>query len=150
MILILILNLPYLFILSFEFSFVICLQGRKGICDGKDASMVFDEEIQELVEKLEKLQRRSGVKDLEGRKCSNLDRQVSLLQRGLKNFGGESDEKCVKEIQEVAEASMSIKTNCSVHETFASNRSCNVMFNLSLLKNFFSCIIFFVLRKLDR
>ncbi|PNT19693.1 hypothetical protein POPTR_009G052400v4 [Populus trichocarpa] len=103
------------------------LSGRKGICDGKDASMVLDEEIQELVEKLEKLQRRSGVKDLEGRKCSNLDRQVSLLQRGLKNFGGESDEKCVKEIQEVAEASMSIKTNCSVHETFASNRSCNQM-----------------------
>ncbi|XP_011025550.1 PREDICTED: myosin-8-like isoform X2 [Populus euphratica] len=102
------------------------LSGRKGICDGKDASMVLDEEIQKLVEKLEKLQRRSGVKDLEGRKCSNLDRHVSLLQRGLKNFGGESDEICVKEIQEVAEASMSIKTNCSVHETCASNRSCNM------------------------
>ncbi|CAK7331084.1 unnamed protein product [Dovyalis caffra] len=99
------------------------LSGRKGICDGKDVSMVLDE----LIEKLEKLQRRSGVKDLEGRKCSNLDRQVSLLQRRLEKFGGESDEICVKEIQEMAEASLSIKTNCSVHETFASNRGCNQM-----------------------
>ncbi|KAJ6716107.1 MYOSIN-LIKE PROTEIN [Salix koriyanagi] len=97
------------------------LSGRKGICDGKDVSMVLDVEIQELVEKLEKLQRRSGVKDLEVRKCSNLDRQVSLLQRRLKKLGGELDEICVKEIQKVAEASLSIKTNCSVHETFASN-----------------------------
>ena len=112
--------------------------------------MVLDEEIQELIEKLERLQRRSGVKDSEGRKCSNLDRQVSLLQRRLKKLGGELDEICVKEIQEVAEASFSIKTNCSVHETFASNCCGNVMFNLSLLKIFFSYIIFSVLRKLDR
>ena len=110
---------------------MICLQVRKGICDGKDVRMVLDEEIQELIEKLERLQRRSGVKDLEGRKCSNLDRQVSILRRRLEKFGGESDEICVKEIQEMAEASLSIKTNCSVYETSASNHSCNVMFNLS-------------------
>ncbi|KAJ6948333.1 hypothetical protein NC651_002622 [Populus alba x Populus x berolinensis] len=103
------------------------LSVRKGICDGKDVRMVLDEEIQELIEKLERLQRRSGVKDLEGRKCSNLDRQVSILQRRLEKFGGESDGICVKEIQEMAEASLSIKTNCSVYETSASNHSCNQM-----------------------
>ncbi|KAJ6964534.1 hypothetical protein NC652_002704 [Populus alba x Populus x berolinensis] len=103
------------------------LSVRKGICDGKDVRMVLDEEIQELIEKLERLQRRSGVKDLEGRKCSNLDRQVSILRRRLEKFGGESDEICVKEIQEMAEASLSIKTNCSVYETSSSNHSCNQM-----------------------
>ncbi|KAJ6755207.1 MYOSIN-LIKE PROTEIN [Salix purpurea] len=103
------------------------LSVRKGICDGRDMRMVLDEEIQELIEKLERLQRRSGVKDSEGRKCSNLDRQVSILRRRLEKFGGESDEICVKEIQEMAEASLSIKTNCSVHETFASDHSCNQM-----------------------
>lgn len=102
------------------------LSVRKGICDGKDVRMVLDEEIQELIEKLERLQRRSGVKDLEGRKCSNLDRQVSILRRRLEKFGGESDEICVKEIQEMAEASLSIKTNCSVYETSSSNHSCNM------------------------
>uniref|UniRef100_A0A6N2MI24 Uncharacterized protein n=1 Tax=Salix viminalis TaxID=40686 RepID=A0A6N2MI24_SALVM len=74
------------------------LSVRKGICDGRDMRMVLDEEIQELTEKLERLQRRSGVKDSEGRKCSNLDRQVSILRRRLEKFGGESDEICVKEI----------------------------------------------------
>ena len=52
---------------------------RKGICDGRDMRMVLDEEIQELIEKLERLQRRSGVKDLDGRKCSNLDRQLNCF-----------------------------------------------------------------------
>ncbi|KAG5253844.1 myosin [Salix suchowensis] len=102
------------------------LSVRQGICDGRDMRMVLDEEIQELIEKLERLQRRSGVKDSEGRKCSNLDRQVSILRRRLEKFGGESDEICVKEIQEMAEASLSIKTNGSVHETFASDHSCNM------------------------
>ncbi|KAJ6315589.1 hypothetical protein OIU78_018962 [Salix suchowensis] len=76
------------------------LSVRQGICDGRDMRMVLDEEIQELIEKLE---------------------------RRLEKFGGESDEICVKEIQEMAEASLSIKTNGSVHETFASDHSCNQM-----------------------
>ncbi|KAJ6692005.1 MYOSIN-LIKE PROTEIN [Salix purpurea] len=72
------------------------LSGRKGICDGKDVSMVLDVEIQELVEKLERLQRRSGVKDLEVRNvhetfasncCGN---QMEILRRKMEGLSNRS------------------------------------------------------------
>lgn len=94
--------------------------------------MVLDEEIKEMAEKLERLQRRSGVKELEVRNCGNFDKKASLLRRRLKKFGGESDESCAKEIQERAEASLSIKTTCRVNDPFVSTSSCNVIFSLSL------------------
>ena len=71
--------------------------------------MVLEEEIQQLVQKLEKLQRNLGAKGMKFRKSSNLDKQACLLQRRLEKFRGTSDEICVKEIQEMAEASLSIK-----------------------------------------
>ncbi|XP_048430760.1 uncharacterized protein LOC103955904 isoform X1 [Pyrus x bretschneideri] len=103
------------------------VSGRKKICDGKNISIVLEEEIQHLAEKLEKLQRNLGVKDLEVRKNSgNFDKQAYLLQRQLQKFKRTSDEICVKEIQEMAEASLSIKTSSRVNENSVSSGKCNV------------------------
>ncbi|XP_059430422.1 uncharacterized protein LOC132164033 isoform X1 [Corylus avellana] len=108
------------------------VSGRKKICEGKNVSLILEEEIQDLVEKLEKLQRSSGVKGLQAKKYSNFDKQVSLLQRRLEKFGVPSDEICaeeissVKEIREMAEASLSIKTGCRVDESFVSSGKCNI------------------------
>ncbi|XVF04736.1 hypothetical protein REPUB_Repub05bG0110700 [Reevesia pubescens] len=102
-------------------------RGRKNICEGKNVSLVLEEQINDLVEKIEKLQKRSGVKELEVKKCSNFDKQVSFLQRRLVKFGGKSDEEiCVKEIREMAEASLSIKMSSEGDESFVSNRNSNV------------------------
>jgi 5'-deoxynucleotidase YfbR-like HD superfamily hydrolase len=102
--------------------------------------VILEEEIQDLVEKLEKLQRSSGVKGLEAKNYSNFDKQTSLLQRRLEKFGAPSDEICdeeissVKEIREMAEASLSIKTGCRIKESFVSSGKCNVrMICLSLI-----------------
>lgn len=111
----------------------ICKQGRERIHDGKSSGVMMEEDIQELVRKMEKLQRRIRAKDLEVQNCSNFDRQVSLLQRQLDKFGGDSDEISVKEIQEMAEASLSIRTNCVDQDSFASNGNCNVIRNSLLL-----------------
>ncbi|MBA0615512.1 hypothetical protein Godav_015638 [Gossypium davidsonii] len=100
------------------------LQGRKNICEGKDVNLVLlEEQINDLVEKIEKLQKRTGVKELEVKKCSNFDKHVCLLQRQLQKFGfgGLSDEEiCVKEIREMAEASLSIKISNEGSGSFAS------------------------------
>ena len=110
-----------------DLDLTIGLQGRKNICEGKNVRLVLEEQINDLVEKIEKLQKRSGVKDLEVKKCSNFDKQVSLLQRRLEKFGGISDEEiCVKEIREMAEASLSIKIRSEGDESFVSNRNSNV------------------------
>lgn len=69
------------------------MQGRVKICEGKNVDMVLDEEIHELTEKLQKLQKRSAAKDLGARhKNRNFDKQVSVLQRRLEKIGGSSDE----------------------------------------------------------
>ncbi|XP_030951823.1 uncharacterized protein LOC115975244 isoform X2 [Quercus lobata] len=102
------------------------LSGRKKICEGEDVSVVLEKEILDLAEKLEKLQRSLGLKDFEVRNCSNFDKQATLLQRRLEKFGVTSDEICVKEIQEMAEASLSIKTSCRVDDSFVSSGKCNV------------------------
>ncbi|KAG2674871.1 hypothetical protein I3760_13G157800 [Carya illinoinensis] len=102
------------------------VSGRKKICEGQNVSLVLVEEIQELVEKLEKLRRSSGVKDFIVRNYSNFDKQASLLQRRLERFGATSDDICVKEIQEMAAASLSMGTSCRVEESFVSSGKCNV------------------------
>ncbi|KAK9273960.1 hypothetical protein L1049_018772 [Liquidambar formosana] len=95
------------------------------ICDGNSARAVLDKEIEDLAEKLEELQRSSGVRDFEVRSCRNFDKQASLLQRRLEQLGGISDEKCMKEIRDMAEASLSINTTCRVDESSVSNRKCS-------------------------
>lgn len=117
------------------FNYLSCysVQGRNKIYDGKDVAMVLEEEIKNLVDKLAKLQRSSGIhsKHCEVKKnCGNFDKQASILQRRLVKVRGTSDETCVKEIQEMAEASLSIKTSCRVDESFVSNESCRVRTNL--------------------
>lgn len=103
------------------------------MCSGQNANMVLEEEIIELADKLEKLQRRSRNREVDVQKCCNFDKQASLLQRRLQKFAGESDEICVKEIQEMAEASLSINTSSSTKENFVStcSSSSNVTFNFS-------------------
>ncbi|KAJ7964089.1 putative Myosin-related [Quillaja saponaria] len=102
------------------------VSGRIKICEGQNVGIVLDEEIQVLTEKLEKLERRSGRKDLDLRTKSNFDKQASVLQRRLEKFGGTSDETCVKEIREMAEASLSIKTRCRADESFVCSGKLNV------------------------
>ncbi|KAL9458717.1 hypothetical protein AB3S75_007563 [Citrus x aurantiifolia] len=104
------------------------LSGRNKICDGENVIMVLEEEIKNLTEKLEKLQRRSGVKYLEVKSSGNFDKQACLLQRRLVKVGATSDETCVKEIREMAEASLSInKTSCRVDDpSFVSNENCHM------------------------
>ncbi|BFG29975.1 hypothetical protein CerSpe_162490 [Prunus speciosa] len=102
------------------------VSGREKICQGKNASMVLEEELQHLVEKLEKLRRNLGVKDSEVRNTSNFDKHAYLLQRKLQKFRRTSDEICVKEIQEMAEASLSIKTSYRVNENLLSSGKSNV------------------------
>ncbi|KAF3958025.1 hypothetical protein CMV_017018 [Castanea mollissima] len=102
-------------------------EGRKKICEGEDVSVVLETEILDLAEKQEKLQRSLGLKDFEVRNCSNFDKQATL-QRRLEKFGVTSDEICVKEIQEMAEASLSIKTSCRVDDSFVSSGKSNINF----------------------
>ncbi|RVW32808.1 hypothetical protein CK203_100174 [Vitis vinifera] len=45
------------------------ISGKKKICEGKSVSTVLEEEIEDLAEKLEKLQRSSDAKDFEVKKC---------------------------------------------------------------------------------
>lgn len=102
------------------------VSGRKKICEGRNVSMVLEEEIQQLVEKLDKLQRNLGGKNMEVRKSSNFDKQTCLLKRRLEKFRGMSDEICVKEIQEMAEASLSLKTSCRGSDNLVSSGKSNV------------------------
>ncbi|TXG73285.1 hypothetical protein EZV62_001864 [Acer yangbiense] len=102
------------------------VSGRNKICEGENVSMVLEQEIKNLAEKLEKLQRRSGVKTLEVKSSSNFDKQATLLQQRLVKVDGMSDEICVKEIREMAEASLSIQSSCRVHESVFSNENCHV------------------------
>ncbi|KAI4306721.1 hypothetical protein L6164_029975 [Bauhinia variegata] len=102
------------------------VSGRIKIREGKIVDMVLEDEIQELTEKLQKLHRRSGFKDLEARKNGNLDRQVSVLQRRLEKIGGSSEEIYVREIQEMAETSLPLKKSGRVDDSIVSSRKFNV------------------------
>ncbi|XP_050138336.1 uncharacterized protein LOC126614732 [Malus sylvestris] len=98
------------------------VSGQKKICNGK----VLEEEIQHLAEKLQSLQRNLRVKDSEvGKNSSNFDKQAYLLQRRLQKFRTTSDEIRVKEIQGMAEASLSIKSSSRVNENLVSGGKSN-------------------------
>ncbi|KAE8682939.1 Myosin-related isoform 2 [Hibiscus syriacus] len=98
---------------TLKYAAQILLSGRKNICEGKDVNMVLlEEQINGLVENIEKMQKRSLVKDLEVKKCSNFDKRVSSLQKQLEKFrlkGTSDEELCLKEIRDMAEASLSVK-----------------------------------------
>ncbi|CAL0334252.1 unnamed protein product [Lupinus luteus] len=103
------------------------LSGRKKVCEGMDIEMVLDEEIHELTEKLQKLQRRTGNKDSEAsRKYRNFDKQVSVLQRQLKKIGGSSDEIYSKQFQEMEKISFSIKRRSTLNDNVVASGKLNV------------------------
>ncbi|KAH7543529.1 hypothetical protein FEM48_Zijuj02G0193600 [Ziziphus jujuba var. spinosa] len=102
------------------------ISGKNKISEGNNVKMVVEEEIQRLAEKLEKMRRNLERKDLESRNYNNFDKQAALLRRRLELFRGTSDKICVKEIQEMAEMSLSIKSKCRVSENLVSSDSSNV------------------------
>ncbi|KAK8545067.1 hypothetical protein V6N13_066379 [Hibiscus sabdariffa] len=110
-----------------DLELAIGIQGRNNICEGSNARLVFEEQIDELLEKLEKLQKRSRVKDLEVKNCSDFDEQVCFLQSRPEEFGGFSEEEIqLKEIRQMAEASLSIGTSSEGDDSFVSNGNNNV------------------------
>lgn len=94
--------------------FSLDLQGKKKIFEGKNVNAVLEEEIEDLAEKLEELQKTSRIKDSEVRNCSNFDKKACLLQRRFEKLGGLSDESCVKDLQELAESSLSLNMRCDI------------------------------------
>ena len=112
------------------------MQGKKKIFEGKNVNAVLEEEIEERAEKLEELQKSSGLEDLEVRNCNNFDKQACLLQRRLEKIGGLSDNKYVEELQELAEPSLSISNevgNGSCVLDSRSNKSIDVILRSLLL-----------------
>ncbi|XP_057483811.1 uncharacterized protein LOC130770374 isoform X3 [Actinidia eriantha] len=105
------------------------VSGRKKIYQGKNANAVLEEEIGDLEEKLEELQRSSGIKDFEVQHCSSFDKKACLLQRRLEKLGGLVDEKCAKEMRVMAEASFPINKNDKINdESFDSGHKSNIKF----------------------
>ncbi|KAK1390847.1 myosin-9 [Heracleum sosnowskyi] len=94
------------------------LSGKKKIYEGENVGVVLQEEIEELAEKLEEIQRSYGVGDHEFQKCSNFDKKTAVLQRKLEKLGGLSDEKCTQQTPEMAETSHGIdkETIALAHE----------------------------------
>lgn len=109
------------------------VQGRIRICEGKNVDMVLDEEIHELTEKLQRLQKRSKVKDLGGSKNKNFDKQVSVLQRRLEKIGGSSDEIYLREFQEMENISLSIKRCSRIDDSIVASGKLNVSMIVTLM-----------------
>ncbi|KAI3894542.1 hypothetical protein MKX03_027572 [Papaver bracteatum] len=89
------------------------ISGKKKIYQGKNVDSVLEEEIDELEEKLNDLHRKSGATYIEIRKCDNFDLKAPVLQRRLEKL--EFDDKYVKEVQQMAESSLTIKPNNNNH-----------------------------------
>lgn len=103
------------------------MQGRIEICEGKSIDMVLDEEIRELTKKLQKLQRRSTMKDFEGRKSSrNFDKQVTVLQRRLQKIGGPSDGVYLREFEEMENVSLNVRRNGRFDDSVVASGKLNV------------------------
>ncbi|XP_011080431.1 girdin-like [Sesamum indicum] len=104
------------------------VSGRKKIFEGKNVNAVLEEEIEDLAEKLEELQKSSRSKDDEVGNCSNFDKKASVLQRRLDKLGGLSDENSRKELQELAESSWPINNtnhDISIRNGKTGNKSNN-------------------------
>ncbi|KAL0435377.1 UNVERIFIED_CONTAM: hypothetical protein Sradi_0245600 [Sesamum radiatum] len=104
------------------------VSGRKKIFEGKNVNAVLEEEIEDLAEKLDELQKSSRTKDDEVRHCSNFDKKASLLQRRLDKLGGFSDENSRKELQELAESRLPINNtnhDIAIRNCKTDNKSTN-------------------------
>lgn len=84
---------------------------------------VLEEEIEDLAEKLEELKTSCKSKDVELRHCSNFDKKACHLQKRLEKLGGLTDEKTLKELQQLAQSTNEIdketKNNTSADVSFA-------------------------------
>ena len=109
------------------------VQGRIRICEGKNVDMVLDEEIRELTEKLQRLQKRSKVKDLGAKKNKNFDKQVCVLQSRLEKIGGSSDEIYLREFQEMENISLSIKRCSGIDDSIVASGKLNVSMTVTLV-----------------
>jgi len=97
------------------------------MCEGKNIDRVLDEEIHELTEKLKKLQKRSTVEDIEGRRNNrNFDKQVSVLQRRLEKIGGPSEGIYLREFKEMENVSFSVKKSSRFDNSVVATGKLNV------------------------
>ncbi|XP_010545597.1 PREDICTED: E3 ubiquitin-protein ligase bre-1 [Tarenaya hassleriana] len=96
------------------------LFGKQEISEGKNANKVLEQEINYLVGKLHELSKPPKIKEtMEGRACRhNFDEQASVLRRRLEKLDEVSEEMCVKEIREMAEASFSVHPTPPVDHHF--------------------------------
>ncbi|KAL3529908.1 hypothetical protein ACH5RR_009230 [Cinchona calisaya] len=112
------------------------ISGKKKIFEGKNVSAVLDEEIEDLAEQLEELQKSSGLKDLEVRNCSNFDKKACLLQRRLEKIEGLSGDKHVMELQDLAESSLNISMSNEIDKgsCVSGSRSKNESTDVEMLR----------------
>ncbi|KAK6776363.1 hypothetical protein RDI58_027364 [Solanum bulbocastanum] len=84
------------------------IAGKKKIFEGKDVNAVLEEEIEDLAEKLEELKKSCKNKDVEVSHCSNFDKKACHLQKRIEKLGGLTDEKALKELQQLAQSTNEI------------------------------------------
>ncbi|XP_073311098.1 uncharacterized protein [Primulina huaijiensis] len=94
------------------------VSGKEKIFDGNKAKAVLEEEIEDLEEKIEELRKESRIKV---KNCSNFDKKACILQSRLEKFGSLSLESCSKELQELAEPSLSISESRDLNSTIKNN-----------------------------
>ncbi|XP_068652781.1 uncharacterized protein [Aristolochia californica] len=96
--------------------------GRKKMFEGKNAGTdLLEEEIEELEENLEELQKNFRVRGYETQRCCNFDKKASILCRRIEKLEMIAEEKkCVREIREMAEASLRIESSCYRSENHVS------------------------------
>ncbi|MCD7465647.1 hypothetical protein HAX54_001680 [Datura stramonium] len=80
------------------------ISGKKKIFEGKNVNSVLEEELEDLAEKLEELKKSCKNKDVEVRHCSNFDKKACHLQKRLEKLGGITDEKALKDLEQLAQS----------------------------------------------
>ncbi|XP_075493339.1 uncharacterized protein LOC142531161 isoform X1 [Primulina tabacum] len=94
------------------------VSGKEKIFEGNTAKAVLEEEIEDLEEKIEELRKESRIKV---KNCSNFDKKACILQSRLEKFGSLYLESCSKELQELAEPSLSISESRDLNPTIKNN-----------------------------
>ncbi|CAH9134580.1 unnamed protein product [Cuscuta epithymum] len=89
--------------------------GKKEAFVGKEVEAIGEEEIEDLGEKVEELKKSSKKnRDLEKKKCSDFDKQTSLLQkRILEKLSGSSCERCQQD--DLSETNSMISNGTQTH-----------------------------------
>ncbi|CAN4119865.1 unnamed protein product [Withania somnifera] len=93
------------------------ISGGKKIFEGKNVNAVLEEEIKDLAEKLEELKKSCNNKDVDVRHCGNFDKKACHLQKRLEKLGGLTDEKTLKELQQLARSTNEIDKETKLTST---------------------------------